>query len=125
MIGFNASLTARTETARDCWKRFSDVDVFRESKPLKYQMSAYRMALDQPALWKALERKHGRTEDDEELNRRMLLSAIRKKEFTIWYLLTRFPQLTPQDWIGLVLNVHENELRPDMRVAAEPGSTVS
>ena len=88
-------------------------------------MLAYRMAQDQPALWKALERKHGRAEDDEELKRRMLLSAIREKEFTSWYLLTRFPLLTPQDWIGLVLNVHENELRPDMRVAAEPESTVN
>ena len=100
-------------------------EAFRESKLLKYQMPAYRMALDQPALRKALERKHGRTEDDEELKRRMLLSAIREKEFTSWYLQTRFPQLTPQGWIGLVLNVHENELRPDTRVAVEPRATVN
>ncbi|MCH2202619.1 MAG: hypothetical protein MK102_11660 [Fuerstiella sp.] len=97
---------------------------FRESKQLRHQMSAYEMAIDKPTLRKTLERKHGKTEDNEELKRRMLLSAIHEAEFTSWYLRTRFPRLTPSDWIDLVLNVYENELRPDTRVAAQPQSVL-
>ena len=97
-------------------------EAFRESKLLKHQMSAYKVAIDKPALRKALERKHGRTDDDEELKRRMLLSAIREEEFTHWYLQTRFPDLTPSQLVDLVLTVYENELRTETRVAERPES---
>jgi len=82
-------------------------------------MTAYEVAMDKPDLRQALERKHGRTNDDEELKRRMLLSAIRDKEFSNWYLRKRFPQLTERDRIDLVLNVYVNELRPETCVAVE------
>lgn len=94
-------------------------EAFRETKLLKHQMKAYEVAMDKPTLRQALERKHGKTNDDEELKRRMLLSAIRDKEFSSWYLRKRFPQLTERDWIDLVLNVYVNELRPETCVAVE------
>jgi len=94
-------------------------EAVRESKLLKHQMSAYQVALDQPALRKTLERKHGRTGDDEELKRRMLLSAIREEGFTNWYLQKRFPNLTPDETIDIVLNVYQNELRSRQHVAVE------
>jgi hypothetical protein len=96
-------------------------EAFRESKLLKHQMSAYQAALEQPALRQALERKHGRTDDDEELKRRMLLSAVREEEFTNWYLETHFPNLTPNETVDLILNVYQNELRSQQHVAVEAG----
>lgn len=99
-------------------------EAVRESKLLKHQMSAYQVALDQPALRKALERKHGQTDDDEELKRRMLLSAVREEEFTNWYLQTHFPDLTPNEIVGLILNVYQNELRSQQNLAAESGQDV-
>jgi len=96
---------------------------FRETKLLKHQMTAYEAAMDKPALRQALERKHGKTNDNEELKRRMLLSAIRSEEFSSWYLRRQFPQLTERDWVDLVLNVYENELRPETRVAVEMDAT--
>jgi len=99
-------------------------EALRESKLLKHQMSAFGMAIDKPALRKALERKHGKTEDDEELKRRMLLSAIHEDEFTSWYLRTRFPQLTQSELIDIVLNVYQNELRPETCVAVQPKPTI-
>lgn len=86
-------------------------EALRETKLLKHQMSAYDIAIDKPALREALERKHGSTSDDEELKRRMLLSALRDEDFSCWYIRTRFPLLQPSDWVDLVLNVYENELR--------------
>ncbi|MCH2210066.1 MAG: hypothetical protein MK110_02105 [Fuerstiella sp.] len=97
---------------------------FRQTKLIRHQMSGYETVLNQPALRKALETKHGKTEDDEQLKRQMLLSAIHEEEYTSWYLRTRFPQLVPSDWIDLVMNVYENELRPETRVAAQPNSVV-
>jgi len=99
-------------------------EAFRESKLLKHQMSAYQVAVAQPALRKALERKHGRTDDDEELKRRMLLSAVREEEFTNWYLQRRFPNLTPDQTVDLILNVYQNELRSLKHVAAESGDAI-
>ena len=94
-------------------------EAFRETKLLKHQMTAYEVAMDKPALRQALERKHGKTNDDEELKRRMLLSAIRDEEFSSWYLRKQFAQLTERDWIDLVLKVYEHELRPETHVAVE------
>ncbi|MEO2035142.1 MAG: hypothetical protein ABGZ35_23940 [Planctomycetaceae bacterium] len=99
-------------------------EAVRESKLLKHQMSAYQAAVDKPALRQALERKHGSTDDDQELKRRMLLSAIHDDEFTSWYLRTRFPQLTQRQWVDLVLNVYQHELRPETRVATQPKSAL-
>ena len=98
-------------------------EAVRKSRRLKHRMSAFDMALDKPALRMAMERKHGRVEDDEELKRRMLLSAIDDDDFVSWYLRTRFPNLNPDARINLVLNVYENELRSDSRVAEARQST--
>jgi len=94
-------------------------EAVRESKLLKHQMSAYNVAMDKPALRSALERKHGRTDDNEELKRRMLLSAVHDEEFTSWYLRENFPQLTPSETVDLIMNVYQNELRPQTKVAVE------
>ena len=94
-------------------------EAVRETKLLKHQISAYDAVMDKPALRKAMERKHGATDDDEELKRRMLLSAIDDEEFASWYIRTHFPHLTPNDRIDLVLNVYENELRSNSQIASE------
>lgn len=91
----------------------------RATRLLKHQMSAYDVALEKPALRKALERKHGATDDDEELKRRMLLAALQEEEFTCWYLHRQFPNLTQNERVDLILDVYRNELRPENRLAAE------
>lgn len=94
-------------------------EAVRQTKLIKHQMPAYDVALEQPSLREALERKHGRTDDNEELKRRMLLSAIHEEEFAAWYIRTRFPHLTPDKTVDLVLGVYQNELRPVRQLAAE------
>ena len=92
-------------------------EAVRRTKLLKHQMSAYDVALDKPALRQALERKHGKTDDDEVLKRRMLMSALQDEEFACWYIQSRFPQLTQSGWIDLVLGVYQNELCPKAQLA--------
>jgi hypothetical protein len=86
---------------------------------VRYSWTLPEVATDKPALCQAWERKHGKTNDDEELKRCMQLSALPAAEFSRWSLPKRFLQLTKRDWIDPVLNVYMNELRPEICVAVE------
>lgn len=90
----------------------------RLAKLAKAKFDAYDMALDKPALRKALQRKHG-AGDNETIKRRMLIDDIEGETFLHGYLTRRFPHATSQDLADIVLGVYQNELR-----GTEPALTI-
>ncbi len=81
--------------------------------------AAFDTVFAQPSLRKRLEQKHDTT-DTEQLKRRMLAADIADQAILIGYLRDRFPNLSREERVDLILNVGQNGLRPPpTRVAAE------
>ncbi len=86
-------------------------EAVRRARLLKQQFAAYDVALDQPALRRMLERKHGHTGDRTRLRRRMLAAEIRDDAFLSWYLTTRCAATRLPHQVDLVLDVYRTGLR--------------
>ncbi len=83
----------------------------------KQKFSAYQVALDKPALRERLERKYGTTES-EQLKRQMLADDIAGDAILTGYLRDRFPDVSRDKRVDLILNVGQNGLIPPPRQVA-------
>ncbi len=85
----------------------------------RQKYAAFDVVLSKPSLRKRLEQKHGTT-DAEQLKRRMLAADIADQSILIGYLRDRFPNLSREERVDLILNVGQNELKPSpTRLAKE------